>query len=272
MALILAAFRWAPLHKATDESSAADSQSAQASDVTPNTSSQSLRGRRSTRGRPTKFVQRTIRNTRSTSSQRRKRSDENIPSNKKSKGHVSDDIAVDQSESYMSVTPQPDTIQDEPDTYIENCMERIVKKFAAQMSAQIDRVQTEVSNKFTSINESLGNINARISIIENDHKKIQTDQGEKILTNENNIIANTNRIVVLEQELAQEKMANKILARSVDNLDQAGRNMNMFVAGLTPDQATKEGFLQFCAEKLMIPVEMEDIKSVFKIPSEKENL
>ena len=127
-------------------------------------------------------------------------------------------------------------------------------------------------NKFTSINESLGDINARISIIENDHKKIQIDQSEKILTNENNIISNTNRIAALEMELAHEKMANNILARSVDNLDQAGRNMNMFVAGLSPEQATKEGFLQFCSEKLLVPVEIEDIKSVFKIPSEKESL
>ena len=46
----------------------------------------------------------------------------------------------------------------------------------------------------------------------------------------------------------------------------------MFVAGLTAEQATKEGFLSFCNEKLQIPVELEDIKAVFKIPSERESL
>ena len=96
----------------------------------------------------------------------------------------------------------------------------MIRHVPCESCIQIDRVQTEVTNKFTSINNALGDINVRMSIIENDHKKIQTEQSEKILTNENNIIANTKRINVLEQELAQEKLANHTLTRTVDNLDQ----------------------------------------------------
>ena len=94
--------------------------------------------------------------------------------------------------------------------------------------------------------------------------------GDKVLTNENQIISNTNRIAALE--LAQEKAQNPALFKTVDNLDQTSHNANMFVAGLSPDQATKEEFVAFYKEKLEIPAKTDDITTIIKIPSEREEL
>ena len=46
----------------------------------------------------------------------------------------------------------------------------------------------------------------------------------------------------------------------------------MFVAGLSEEQATKTGFAEFCSENLQITATESDIKEIFKIPSEREQL
>ena len=46
----------------------------------------------------------------------------------------------------------------------------------------------------------------------------------------------------------------------------------MFVAGLNEEQSIKEGFLTFAAPALQVPVDLSDIKAMFRIPSEREAL
>ena len=99
-----------------------------------------------------------------------------------------------------------------------------------------------------------------------------TDLGEKILLNENNTIAYTNRIIALESALLQEKATTLQMSHTVDNLEQANRASNLFVSGLTDERSTKEGFAQFCNENLQIPADADDIKTIIKIPSEREKL
>ena len=240
-------------------------------DMTPVVSSQSIRGRKAGKSRTPKFIPKSDRHTRSSSSQRRKRSEEAMASSKKSKQILLQDnvSAPDVSESYASVYSQPEM---NTNTEIENCMERVMEKFATKMTKKIELCQAETIMKFDSVNESLDKITARITIMENEQKKISTEHSEKILVNENSIIANTHRISVLEAALEEERMKTKIMSNTVDNLEQASRSANMFVAGLSAEQATKDGFVQFCGEKLQVPSDPLEIKSIFKIPSERETL
>ena len=218
------------------------------------------------------------RHTRSSSGQRRKRSDENILTNKKSKPLLPENYSVDasRSESFVSVTSQPDLTTALDDPLLEECMDKIVSKYAYQMLDKFTGALTETNNKIDQlnqeVNEKLTDLTGRIGIIENDHKRHITENAEKILVNENNIISNSTRIVALETALEQEKRSNRDKDMIIDKLDQASRGANMFVAGLNEEQSTKEGFLTFATQALQVPVDLSDIKAMFRIPSEREAL
>ena len=222
------------------------------------------------RGRPQKQIIQDDRPTRSKSGQRRKRSEEDVGSNKKSKPQLNKLVA--KSESYMSASSHQDILSDEADSHIEECLERITEKWTLRLAEQIEKANKATNAKIDMISESLNSLTGRLLIVETDQKKIATELSEKCLMNENSIIANTNRILALEEALEHEKIQNRALARTVDNLEQTGRNTNMFIAGLDVHQATKEGFTDFCAQNLKIMTDQQDNKSITKIPTERETL
>ena len=188
------------------------------------------------RGRPQKQIIQDDRPTRSKSGQRRKRSEEDVGSNKKSKPQLNKLVA--KSESYMSASSHQDILSDEADSHIEECLERITEKLTLRLAEQTEKANKATNAKIDMISESLNSLTGRLLIVETDQKKIATELSEKSLMNENSIIANTNRILALEEALEHEKIQNRALA----NLEQTGRNTNMFIAGLNVHQATKEGF------------------------------
>ena len=154
---------------------------------------------------------------------------------------------MEKSGSYLSVASQPETMTDEWENYLEECMERIVAKYSARMTEQIAKGQLETHTKIDNMNENLTTLNGRLTIFEDVTKKAISDLNEKVLVNENQIIANTNKISPGKCPPTG-KNRNRALRDTVDNFDQASRSSNMFIAGLTKEQATKEGFINFCTE------------------------
>ena len=232
------------------------------------------KNKKNSRSRTAKATAKCERNLRSSSGQRRKRSDEEVAANKKSKPHLAESITMmpSKSESYVSVGSQPDLEMSLDGNILEECMDRIIEKYVIKTNVTLSEINNKIDNLQQNVSQSMDNLTSRICIIENDHKKQMTENAEKILTNENNIIAVTERVSALETALENEKKENERKAMIIDNLDQAARNKNMFVAGLTDAQATKEGFLQFAQETLKVIPDTNDIKAIFRIPSEKERL
>ena len=62
------------------------------------------------------------------------------------------------------------------------------------------------------------------------------------------------------------------MSLTIDNLEQTGRNVNIFVAGLDEIQCTKEGLMHFCQTRLIIDTHEKDMKNIFNIPSDHERL
>ena len=244
----------------TQSLSAADEIASATASPTSADSSTSAKAKRKTRARKTSIIPSHDRVPRSASRQC-PRSEEDTGPCKRARN--------DNNDSQTKQAKKRDSTPKVPDKATMSYLDNLMSKFTEAIFKKLESTKEENNAKLDVISAEVKafreELTSRISIVERKTDKLEAEMTEKMLQLENSNITLTTKCDQLHQQLQTTHMYNDMLAKTVDELAQDKRNLNLFTTGLKQESTTKEGFLRFARETLEINAQEDEIRSIFKV-------